>query len=281
METSIDCLPCFLKQSIIALNMAVDDAELKRDVLRKLMPVIEGTNFMKSPAFTTSFLHRTIRAELGLDPFSGVKEKYNGIALGFYDDLKKSVRSAPDPLALASRFAIAGNIIDFGVFSEVDLHATISRAVDGELHVDHYDQMKEMLKNTGDILYLLDNAGEIVFDRLLIEELLDHGKKVTAVVKGDPVLNDVTISDAEQAGLTSVCEVIDNGSDGVGTVLEWCSGSFVDAFDSVDLVISKGQGNYETLEDARERMLFLLQSKCSVLANHLGVPDGAMLLIAR
>lgn len=281
METSIDCLPCFLRQSIIALNMAVDDADLKRRVLRKLMPVMEGTDFQKSPAFTTSFLHRTIRTELGLDPFSGVKEKYNGIALGLYDELKKGIRSAPDPLELAARLAIAGNIIDFGVFSEVDLHATISRAVDGELQLDHYGRMKELVEDAGDILYLLDNAGEIVFDRLLIEELTALGKEVTAVVKGDAVLNDVTDMDAEQVGLTGVCSVIDNGSDGVGTVLEWCSRTFVDAFNNASLIISKGQGNYETLEDSREGMLFLLQAKCSVLANHLDVPDGSMLLIAR
>ena len=123
-----------------------------------------------------------------------------------------------------------------------------------------------------DILYLADNAGEIVFDRLLIEQLPPG--RVTVAVKGGPVLNDATRSDAAVAGLNELAEVIDNGSDAPGTLLGDCSHSFRERFDRADLVIAKGQGNYETLSDARKDVFFLLKAKCPVIAHHLGCDVG-------
>ena len=146
-----------------------------------------------------------------------------------------------------------------------------------KIAVDDYDAFMEDLSSVREIIYLLDNAGEIVFDRLLIEELSLKGKQVKAVVKGSAVLNDVTHEDAFQVGLDTVCEVIDNGSDAIGTILPWTSSEFQKEFEKAELIISKGQGNFETLFGTAKRTYFLFQSKCDVVSRELGLPICSML----
>lgn len=146
------------------------------------------------------------------------------------------------------------------------------------LSIDDFASFKQAINETDTILYLLDNSGEIVFDKLLIEELLRKGKKVKAVVKGSPVLNDVTMDDACQTRLTELCEVVDNGSDAIGAILQWTSPEFQTHFQSADLIISKGQGNFETIANNGKRAYFLFQSKCDVVSKELGLSSGSMLL---
>jgi len=280
MKTALDCLPCFLRQSIFALDLGSKDEAVKRRILSRLLPIVRDTDYDQPPAYTTTFLHRVIREELGSDPFADIKKKYNAIALGLMDELRARIRAASDSLWMAARLAIAGNIIDFGIFRDIDLDETIERAVTDPLHVDDLDVLRRYLDESDDVLYLLDNAGEIVFDRLLIEELAAAGKRVTAVVRGEPVLNDVTREDALQVGLDRICAVMDNGCDGIGTILSWCSTEFVEAFRTTSLVIAKGQANFETLARENRRAIFLLQAKCQVLASAVNVPLGAMLLMA-
>jgi uncharacterized protein with ATP-grasp and redox domains len=145
--------------------------------------------------------------------------------------------------------------------------------------VDDYESFKAALSHATGILYLLDNAGEIVFDRILIETLASQGKKVTAVVKGGPVINDCTAADAVEAGLNPpACEVIDNGSDAVGTILEWTSPGFRQRYAEAPFIISKGQGNFETLRDPEKTIYYLFQSKCEVVSKELGLSLGSMIL---
>ena len=146
------------------------------------------------------------------------------------------------------------------------------------LAVDDYSSFRDAILIADKILYLTDNAGEIVFDRLLIETLISLGKKVKAVVKGSPVINDSTMKDAKESGLTRVCEVIDNGSEAVGTILDWTSPAFQKTFKDAQLVISKGQGNFETLIGNEKKIFFLFQSKCNVVSKELGLSTGSMLL---
>jgi uncharacterized protein with ATP-grasp and redox domains len=168
--------------------------------------------------------------------------------------------------------------MDFGIFTSVDIEGTIHKALNNQLAVDDYGTLRDAISNTNKILYLTDNAGEIAFDRLLIETLLSLGKKVKAVVKGSPVINDSTVEDAVETGITGVCEVVDNGSDAVGTILQWTSSSFQETFKNARLVISKGQGNFETLTGAEKKIFFLFQSKCDVVSKELGLSTGSMLL---
>lgn len=282
MNTAIECLPCFLKQTIIALRQyyGLNDSSSDKmgQIMKGVLTIMQNADMSKPPAYTTTFIHRYIRDRLGEDPFEKIKAEYNNIALGLYPGLRSLVREGDDPLFKAARLAIAGNIIDFGIFTSVDIDSSVRKALDVSIAVDDYQDFREAVLCAGEILYLLDNAGEIVFDRLLIEELVAMGKKVKAVVKGSPVLNDVTYADAVQTDLTGVCDVIDNGSDAVGTILDWTSKEFNDTFSSAELIISKGQGNFETLNGTATKTFYLFQSKCDVVSEELGLSPGSMLL---
>lgn len=286
MKVHLDCFPCFLKQTLIAVRLGTKDETLQVEVLKGVMDEIKATDMSQPPAHSTTFLHRKIRQLLGKDPFNEIKSEYNQIALGLYPELKKKVDNSDDPLWTAVRLAIAGNVIDFGIFTSVDIIGTVEKALHNPLTIDEYKAFKDAIERNSEILYLLDNTGEIVFDRLLIEVLKSMGKKVKAVVKGQPVLNDSTIKDAGEVGLTDICEVIDNGSDCIGTILEFTSLGFQEALKKARLVISKGQGNFETIYSPEsplkgQQVFFLFQSKCDVVSKELGISKGSMLLMAQ
>ncbi len=278
MRVHLDCFPCFLRQSIIALRLGTKDESLRETILKSTLDYIQDTDISKPPAYTTTFIHKKIRQMLGIDPFKEIKSEYNQIALRLYPSLKTTIEKSPDPLWISTRLAIAGNVIDFGIFTSVDIEGAIRKALNNQLAVDDYSSFKNAISIADKILYLTDNAGEIVFDRLLIETLIQLGKEVKAVVKGSPVINDSTMDDAEESGLTEVCDVIDNGSEAVGTILEWTSSVFQKIFNDAQLVISKGQGNFETLIGAEKKIFFLFQSKCDVVSKELGLSTGSMLL---
>ena len=277
MKTRIDCLPCFLRQTVIALRQYGGDEKTHQKVFRDVLAIMQDTDMSKPPAYTTTFIHRTIRESIDRDPFEKIKKEFNAIALSLYPGLRDRAKTSPDPLWTASRLAIAGNIIDFGIFTSIDIEKSIEQSLRAEIAVDDYTSFREDLMATDEILYLLDNAGEIVFDKLLIEELRAAGKHVTAVVKGSAVLNDVTRDDAVQVGLDAVCEIIDNGSDAIGTILPWTSPVFREKFEKAALIISKGQGNFETLFATDKRTYFLFQSKCDVVSQELGLSPCSML----
>ncbi len=278
MRVRLDCFPCFLRQAVIALRLGTKDESLQKTILKSILEDIQRADTSKPPAFTTTFIHRKIRQMLGKDPFKDIKSEYNQIALKLYPSLKTTIAKSPDPLWTSVRLAIAGNIIDFGIFTSINIEGTISKALNNQLAVDDYNSLKDAISAAGEILYLADNAGEIVFDRLLIETLIQLGKRVKAVVKSSPVINDSTMEDADESGLTKVCETIDNGSEAVGTILEWTSSVFQDTFKNAQLIISKGQGNFETLIGTEKKIFFLFQAKCDVVSKELGLTTGSMLL---
>jgi uncharacterized protein with ATP-grasp and redox domains len=201
------------------------------------------------------------------------------MALEIYPELEARVSAAADPFAMAVRMAIAGNIIDLGVNGELTEDEACG-AIDGVLcepFVGDIAALGEAAGKAGTILYLADNAGEVVFDRLLIQRL--GGARTTLAVRGHAVINDATVADAGAARLHEICEVIDNGSDAPGTLLEGCSDMFRRRFEAADLIIAKGQGNYETLSDVRANIFFLFKVKCPVIADHVGHPVGTHMLL--
>jgi len=278
MRVQLDCFPCFLRQSIIALRLGTKDESLRETILKSTLDYIQNTDMSKPPAYTTTFIHKKIRQMLGIDPFKEIKSEYNQIVLRLYPSLKTTIEKSLDPLWTSTRLAIAGNVIDFGIFTSVDIEGTIRKALNNQLAVDDYSSFKNAISIADKILYLTDNAGEIVFDRLLIETLIQLGKEIKAVVKGSPVINDSTMEDAEESGIIGVCDVIDNGSEAVGTILKWTSSAFQKVFNDAQLVISKGQGNFETLIGTEKKIFFLFQSKCNVVSKELGLSTGSMLL---
>ena len=280
MKTYFDCIPCFIRQVLDSVRMTTTDKQIHEKVLRKALRLASEMDLRQSPPAMAQIIHRFIRQITGVkDPYLEVKNRFNMLALKMYPDLKQRIEASADTLETAVRLAIAGNIIDFGVNSEVQentVERTISESLADELDLDALQKFRDTTAAAKDILYLADNAGEIVFDRLLIEQL--PYEKVTFVVKGSPVLNDATIEDAQIAGLTDIVDVIDNGSDAPGTILEDCSEDLRRRFNKADLLIAKGQGNFETLNNVYKNKFFLLRPKCSVLAEHLGCKIGSLIL---
>lgn len=282
MKIFLHCLPCFARQAVESAEMSTDDPEMKEKIIRSALRKASEIPFDKSPPHMGKEIHKIIKDFLGdIDPYKDLKNLYNKKALDLYPRMKEIVASADDPLETAARLAIAGNIIDFGV-SVANNHFRLMDVINDTLKrpfaVDQYQEFKLDVINAKKILYAGDNAGEIVFDRILIEEIPGFREKVIYAVKGSPVLNDVTIEDARDTGLTEIIEVIENGSDAPGTILEDCSDLFLKTYNEADIVIGKGQGNYETLSEFCEKCFYLLKAKCPVLARDLKVGVGDIVL---
>ena len=282
MRTFFDCIPCFVRQALDAARFATDDEAIHERVLREALRMASQMDLRATPPAMGQGLHRLIRQLTGNgDPYRAVKQRFNRAALALYPAMRERVDRSDDPLETAVRLAIAGNIIDFGIHSqlgEADVEDAIQHALSSPLRGDP-EALRGAAAGADEILYLADNAGEIVFDRLLVERMPQE--KITVVVKGGPVLNDATREDAEAAGLPDLVEVIDNGSDAPGTILDDCSEAFRRRFERADLIVAKGQGNYETLSDADKDIFFVLKAKCHVIATDLGCEVGALVLHTR
>lgn len=279
MKTSLDCIPCYVRQALDATRMVSSDPLIHERMVREVLRWVSEMDMNQSPPLLAKHIHRRVREISGVtDPFRAAKVRLNRMAMEIAADLRSKVKSAKDPLGMAVRLAIAGNVIDLGAKSNVtaaDVLQSIGQAMaeplSGEL-----EQFRQAVAQARSILYLADNAGEIVFDRLLIEAL--SPERVILAVRGAPVLNDATEADARAVGLHEVCKVIDNGSDAPGTLLEDCSKAFRQRFADADLILAKGQGNFETLSEAPDNIFFLFKVKCPVIAAHIGLPVGANVL---
>jgi len=279
MKTFFDCIPCFVRQALDSVRLVTDDESLHEQLLREVLREAGKMDLRQSPPEMGQHIHRLIRDLTGdRDPYRRIKDRFNRLALDLYPELEARLQSSANPMDTAVRLAIAGNIIDFGVNSHLN-EAHVHEAIEQALTTPFDGDVKEFaaaISDAEDILFLADNAGEIVFDRLLLRQM--PLEKVTVVVKGSPVINDATMVDAEAAGITNMAKVIDNGSDAPGTILDDCSETFRQRFDKADLVIAKGQGNYETLSEANKDIFFVLKVKCPVIAGHMGCQVGSMIL---
>jgi len=212
------------------------------------------------------------------DPFEEEKRRSNDTALTLYEEWKPRVLSADNSFDLALRLSIAGNIMDYGASNDFDIHTTIQLVLAAPFAIDDSAILKYKLCSAKRILYLADNAGEIVFDKLFIETCLS-GKQVFFAVKDAPVLNDATIKEAREVGIDKLVTVISNGFDAPSTILSRCSKEFLEIYHSADLIISKGQGNYEGLMYENDpRIFFLLMAKCDVIAEKLNVTKGSFIV---
>jgi uncharacterized protein with ATP-grasp and redox domains len=279
METYFDCIPCFVRQTLDTVRMVTNDKSVQEKMLRKVLQDISTMDLQQSPPVMAQHIHRFIREVSGQsDPYLSIKNRFNQVALEIYPELKNQVENSANPLETALRLAIAGNVIDSGVNSNLQenhVHEAIEHALTAPFGGD-VEGFSKAVAAADKILYLADNAGEIVFDRLLLGQL--PLTKVTLAVKGAPIINDATLADAQAAGITKLVQVIDNGSDAPGTVLTDCSETFRKYFAQADLVIAKGQGNYETLSQEKKDIFFVLKAKCPVIAQDLGCQVGSLVL---
>jgi hypothetical protein len=268
--------------------MATSDRDVQEEALRRALREAAELDMSAPPPVMGQTVHRIVRELTNVeDPYKEAKQRFNQFALDLYPELKKRVEKSANPVSAAIHLAAAGNIVDLGVksgFANEQVHEAIENALDDPLAPEAVDAFCRAVGAADDVLYLGDNAGEIVFDRLLIEQLQRTGTaddSITYVVRGRPIINDATMTDAIETGMTELVPVIDNGSDGPGTILEDCSAGFRRRFDAADLIIAKGQGNYETLSQADKPIVHLLKVKCPVIAEDLGRPVGKLVLLTR
>jgi hypothetical protein len=269
-----------LRQALEATKMSTTDDVVREDSLREVMIYLSNEQWTKILPELGTNVHRIVKRVTGnADPYSKLKEKYNYMALELYPKLKNIVENSEDPLLAAVKVAIAGNIIDFGPRVDINLEKEIAKSLDDELAGNDMDQLKKSVLKSRKVLYLADNAGETVFDRILIEELLKRNVEVTYAVKDAPILSDATFRDAEIAGITEIAKVMSIGSDCTGVLLKECSRKFLEEFDNSNLVISKGQGNYESLSEIKhKKIFFLLKVKCPIIAEDIEVETGSTIL---
>jgi hypothetical protein len=281
-KLNLDCIPCFQRQALQAVRFISDDETLQERVLREVAKKLLESDWDSTPPELAHKIHGIVRKiTKENDPYKGVKRESNDLVLKLYPELKEKVNQSSDPLRTAVRLAIAGNIIDFGVPQKFDLEETIKEVLKKGFAIDDYDKLKKKLKDTKTLLFFVDNAGEIGLDKLLVETILEMKKleKIVFVVKGGPIINDATLEDAVYIGLDKLPNseflTISNGETGTGparssqTVRKWIK--------EYDLVISKGQGNYEGLSE-HNGLFFMLMAKCPIIASDIGVNVGDIIL---
>jgi uncharacterized protein with ATP-grasp and redox domains len=276
----LDCIPCFLRQCLDAARNTTEDARLHEQVVREVLRLACDLDLNRPPPWVGQIIHRRLRELTGVDdPYREAKSRFNTLALSMLPEIRAVVKRDPHPLLAAAKAAIAANVIDLGVKSalgESQARESLRDSCTAEVYGD-LEGFQRQVDEAREILYLADNAGEIAIDRLLIEEL--GPERVTLAVRGRPVINDATIDDARATGLHELTRVIDNGSDAPGTILDDCSAEFMEQFHKADLIIAKGQGNFETLSEIDANIFFSLKVKCPVIATHIGLPPGTHALV--
>ena len=268
MKLHLECVPCFIRQILEAAQMVTDDKEILEKILRKSLITASKFDMEANGLLTQAMIKKSIKDIMpASNPYEKVKKEFNIICLELVDEFKKMVEDYGDNFEGFLRLALAGNIIDSGPNTRLNREIiinTIKESLSQNINPEKIIQLKENIYNAKKILYIGDNAGEIVLDRLFIENL--PTEKITFAVRGGPALNDATREDAEMTGMTDIVNIIDTGLDMPAAILDLCSKEFIKEYRDSDLIISKGQGNYEALSDEVKNIFFLLKIKCPVIA---------------
>lgn len=289
MQTFLDCIPCFFKQALEGARLAGSNEKTQKELLDKISGILPDFPLTATPPEMGLIIHRIIKELIqNPDPYYEIKQKSNRLALSIYNDLKKKVRNSTDQLKTAVELAIAGNIIDYGVKNSIDVEKEAQKILKDEKkailneqeRLFNYKLFKKEIEKAKSILYLGDNAGEIVFDRILIEHIKDwdKDKKIIFAVRDKPIINDAVMEDAVSCGLDKVAQIISSGCETPATVLSGCSKKFLNVFKNADIVISKGQGNFEGLSGEKRSIFFLFMVKCPVVSEHIGAQVGDFIL---
>lgn len=286
MKISYECGPCYLRQAREAMDLATDDDDLKIELMGDIFQFLtttfkKGTNSNK----TGSYIHNLIKTKTNCeDPYINEKKMGNEIALK-YLPLAQDILKDNDSLENRVKIAIVGNILDFGAFELTDdIEQLISEALAKNLAVKDIELFEESLEKHDKVLYLVDNTGEIVFDKLLMSKIKEYDLDITIAVKSEPILNDACMEDAISAGLDEFGEIVDIGAGTVGYVDSEISDEFREIFNAHDFVISKGMGNYEGLTEidlSDKEVYFLLCAKCNTISRDIGVNLKDMLILKK
>ncbi|MDA3862515.1 MAG: ARMT1-like domain-containing protein [Deltaproteobacteria bacterium] len=274
MLTQIECLPCLLNQIVKTITMLGVDNKIRKASMKKSIQLMGKTDLDKSPPEISGLLQNQLCRELEIDdPYLEIKETYNQLLLQKEKQFRNLIQTADSPLETALKLAVGANIIDFGTpyaCTEELVEATLENALDLNLNGSKLGKVANTIENAEKILYIGDNAGEIVIDKLLIETI--DPAKIIFCVRGGNILNDITRKDAVTCGIDKICPIIDTNSRIPGVALNLTSPEFKNHFETADLIIAKGQGNFETLSQVTKPILYLLKAKCKAVSELLEVP---------
>ena len=286
MDISYECGPCFLRQAREALDLSTNDENVKMQVMEEIFKFLSTTFKAGTNSNSTgSSMHKIIKQKTGcMDPYYKEKVEGNEIALKYLPEVKK-ILDADDSLENYVKIAIIGNILDFGAFTlDDDIEGVIKSSLKKDLAVKDIEEFENSLKTHDKVLYLVDNTGEIVFDKLLLAKLKEYDLDITIAVKSEPILNDATRVEALDVGLDEFGKLVEIGAGTVGYVDSEISDEFRQIFDDHEFVISKGMGNYEGLTEidlSKKDIYFLLCVKCNTIARHIGANLHDMLLLRK
>lgn len=282
MRGFLECQPCFVRQALDAARRVTGDEEVQAEVVRRVHRVLAGLDYRFSPPLTAVSVYGVVREVTGCDdPYREEKDLSNRAALDLYPWAKETVARSDDPFDTAMRLAIAANVVDFGIGGTFDLKESLRAVLERGLDIDESGEFTKALQDAETLLFIGDNSGEIVFDRLFLETIGAHhpSLKKYFAVRGGPIINDITTEDAKEVGIGAVAEIISTGFTAPGVILERSSGEFRELFRRADIVLAKGQGNYESIDaDPGRPVFFLLRTKCPVTARDLDVPVGSFVL---
>jgi uncharacterized protein with ATP-grasp and redox domains len=278
-RTNLECVACIVKQAVEGPKRFTDDPVILERIMKETLAAAAAFDLTRPPPELGGLMFQIIGRCIGReDPYSDEKRRFNRLAVALLPEIRKKIRAGENRFERALRFAIAGNALDFGApggRTDGNLEDLIGQALNAPIcggGQGAVNDLSERARGAEKILYLADNAGEIALDRLFIEEI--GADRVTVAVRSGPTINDALLADAREVGLTDISTVIPSGVSLPGTRLDQCSEAFRACFREADLIISKGQGNYETLTGVSDRIFFLLIAKCHVVAGQLACQVG-------
>ena len=278
MKLTPDCVPCLMKRVLFQARLLENGCESEA-VGAALRAYAKEYAVGRNSAEVATEVHRSAYEVMGADPYIKIKLDADRIAEEYLDQMMGYVDSAEDRFSAAVRVAVIGNIMDFGVSlsSPEEFRAVFKKLLDQGIGSDDTARMKELLTDSKSVLYFFDNCGESQFDKLLIREIQRMGVRVVGVVRGERILNDVTMEDAERIGLDKILDrTVSTGTFAVGAVLSKAKDDLKEELDRADMMICKGMANYESLSDQDAGMpkVFILRTKCGPVARSLGVPEN-------
>ncbi len=291
MKVSLECAHCLLERAGNQVKLATDDPMLQMKIIEAMTRFL-GENFNSDavPSHIGTDRDLLVQRMTGCDPYEGLKHQSNAMALRILPEMLKIVdgkSNAKDRFRTSVLIAAAANSIEFDVsgrdFSLNELKTTIDH-VEDDLAIDQIEEFRRLCQSAKTVLYLMDNAGELVLDMILIREMKRFGAKVTAVVKGGPVLNDATMVDAAEVHLGDYADrVADTGAPAIGINLERSSVEFRALFMSSELIVAKGMGNFESMTefDPRCPTVHIMRTKCNPVARQVGVPKNKNVIMIR
>lgn len=277
MEASAECIYCIVNKADKLFCEFIDDEKGRIEFAKEILKEVSSYDNATAP-FLNARVMQILKKWTNIeDLYLEEKQLYNKRMILLQQDIMDNINNSDDKLLSALRYAIAGNFIDFGAMDEVDddlLDEIIEAASTQEIDTNLYAKFKEEILNAKQLCYLVDNAGEIVFDKLFVKSIKEMNKniEINIVVRGKPVLNDVTKKDAQEVGIDIYGAIVENGTDIPGTDLSKINDKTKDIMDSSDLIIAKGQGNFETLWGCGKNVYYLFLCKCGTFTKKFSIP---------